>query len=105
MSSMFPYENRILRNRAEFNGPSELIVYGIGAVVGGYIGLRFGSEFVELANQITQDPSTIETIVKNHPLVTKLVTCAAGVEFTSTLVRLPGKLIDKVIGTYHKSEQ
>ena len=102
MASMFPYRDKGLKLKGEVNGPSEMVLYYFGGIIGGYLGWRFGSEFAELANQTIQDSSTIETIVKNHPLATKLITCAAGSISISDLMRLPGKLIDKIIGTYHK---
>jgi|TARA_Y100000310_G_C20624146_1_gene784941 hypothetical protein len=85
-------------------GPVEAGLYVLGCAVGAYIGFKFGSEFVELAKQV-QNPNTIEAFVTNHPIIIKTSSCVVGTEFIGTLARLPGKLTDKLMGTYHKYQK
>lgn len=99
MSEYFPKE---LKN--ELHGPLETLIYIGGSIAGAYIGWKAGAEAVKYATQIAQNPDVIGMLVKEHPLITKFVTLGIGVKVVGGVSRLGGTLIDRIAGTYHKSD-
>ena len=95
----FPY-----KIKSEFNGPLETLTYIGGAIAGAYIGWKAGAEAVEYATQIAQNPDVIGMLVKEHPLITKFVTLRIGVKVVGGVSSLGGTLVDRIAGTYHKSD-
>jgi hypothetical protein len=98
-NSKYPRQMRDL-----INGPIERAALTLGAVVGAYIGWEIGSHAVEYASSLRENLNTLDMVIKNNPLMTKVISLGIGCKVIGDLSRIAGTLADKALGTYHKSK-
>jgi len=83
----------------KIEGPFEAIGALAFAIGGLYMGYNLGSEAVEYAKTIAENPDVLGYVVNQHPVITKVVTTVGVGNLMGELGKLPGSTLDGIFGT------